>query len=147
MRQAAEKKNSHEQGELLACDAVDYGLEHCGKLRRLEPAEFLHQRLQSGIARCELVKEFQILMHSKHAFEQRSRGLLLPQRKMRAGHVDFQLWRLWAATLAYSYFYCLTIDHQNAPIDTLVPAIDCILRAAAKRPSREIQPEGWYGPD
>lgn len=77
MRQAAEKKNSNEKGELLARDAVDYGLEHCGKLRRLEPAEFLYQRLQSPMMRCQLVKRFQILMHSKHAFEQRSRGLLL----------------------------------------------------------------------
>ena len=62
-------------------------------------------------------------------------------------HIDFQLWRLWAATLAYSYFYCLTVDHQNAPVNTPIPAIYCILGAPAKRPSREIQFERWYGLD
>ena len=47
-------------------------------------------------------------MHSKHAFEQHSCELFLPHGKTRAGHIDFQLWLLWAATLVYCHFYCLT---------------------------------------
>ena len=86
-------------------------------------------------------------MHSKHAFEQYSCEFSLLHRETRAGHIDFQLWLLWAATLVYSHFYRLTIDQQNTAVRPPIPAIYCILRTSTKCPSGEIQPEGRYGRD